>query len=52
VLEAFEWEPATLELLALRTGRQIPELALALHRLESDGWVAGAGAWYERVERA
>jgi DNA processing protein len=52
LLEAFDWEPATLEHLALRTGRPIPELALALHGLEADGWVAGTGAWYERLERA
>jgi DNA processing protein len=49
VLEAFDWEPATLEHLALRTGRPVPELALALHQLEADGWVAGPGPWYERV---
>jgi DNA processing protein len=51
LLDAFDWEPATLEHLALRTGRSVPELALALHQLETDGWVAGAGAWYERVGR-
>lgn len=49
VLDAFGWEPATLEQLALRTGHAIPTLALALERLESDGWVAGPGPWYERV---
>jgi DNA processing protein len=51
LLEAFDWEPATLEHLTLRTGRPVPELALALHRLEADGWVAAAGAWYERIGR-
>jgi predicted Rossmann fold nucleotide-binding protein DprA/Smf involved in DNA uptake len=50
LLEAFDWEPTTLEQLALRTGRPVPELALGLLRLEADGWVAGAGAWYEREE--
>jgi DNA processing protein len=50
VLDAFDWEPTTLEQLALRTSRPLPELALALVRLEADGWVAGSGAWYERVE--
>jgi DNA processing protein len=52
LLEAFDWEPTTLEQLALRTGRPLPELALSLLRLEADGWVAGSGAWYERVERS
>ncbi|HJR25211.1 MAG TPA: DNA-processing protein DprA, partial [Acidimicrobiales bacterium] len=52
VLDAFDWEPATLEHLALRTGRGVPELALALHRLEVGGWVSSQGPWYERVERA
>jgi predicted Rossmann fold nucleotide-binding protein DprA/Smf involved in DNA uptake len=51
VLDAFDWEPATLEHLALRTGRPVPQLALTLHRLESDGWVAGPGPWYERIGR-
>ena len=49
LLDAFDWEPATLEHLALRTGRPVPQLALALHRLEADGWVTGPGPWYERV---
>jgi DNA processing protein len=49
VLDAFDWEPATLEHLALRTGRPIPALALTLQRLEAEGWVAGSGPWYERV---
>ena len=51
LLDAFDWEPATLEHLALRTGRPVPDLALALHRLTEDGWLATSGAWYERVER-
>jgi DNA processing protein len=50
VLDALDWEPTTLEQLALRTSRPLPELALALVRLEADGWIAGSGAWYERVE--
>jgi DNA processing protein len=51
VLEAFDWEPATLEHLALRTGRAVPELSLALHQLQSAGWVAATGGWFERVGR-
>lgn len=49
VLEAFAWEPATLEHLVVRTGLAIPELAVALERLLTDGWVAGDRGWYERV---
>ncbi len=52
VLEAFDWEPATLEHLALRTGRAVPDLALRLHRLETGGWITAQGPWYERVGEA
>jgi DNA processing protein len=51
VLAAFDWEPATLEHLAVRTGMSVPELALALESLLTGGWVAAAGGWYERVAR-
>ena len=49
VLEAFGWEPATLEHLATRTGMRLPELALALEGLLGAGWVIADGGWYERV---
>jgi len=49
VLAAFDWEPATLEHLAVRTGLSLPELAVALEALQRDGWVAADGGWYERV---
>jgi DNA processing protein len=49
VLAAFDWEPATLEHLATRTGMRLPELALALEGLLAAGWVMAAGGWYERV---
>jgi DNA processing protein len=48
VLEAFSWEPATLEQLVVRTGLPIPDLAVALEALLAQGWVVGAGGWYER----
>jgi DNA processing protein len=48
VLEAFDWEPATLEHLAVRTGLALPDLAVALERLVADGWVGTDGGWYER----
>ncbi|HEX4866310.1 MAG TPA: DNA-processing protein DprA [Acidimicrobiales bacterium] len=48
VLEAFDWEPATLEHLAVRTGLALPELAVALEGLVAAGWVGVDGGWYER----
>lgn len=49
VLAAFDWEPATLEHLAVRTGLPVPELALALEALLARGWIESAGGWFERV---
>lgn len=49
VLDAFDWEPATLEHLAVRTGLALPDLALRLEELLAAGWVAADGGWYERV---
>ncbi len=48
VLSAFDWEPATLEHLAVRTGFALPELAVALEQLLAAGWVESSGGWYER----
>jgi DNA processing protein len=49
VLEAFDWEPATLEHLAVRTGLTLPDLAMALQSLLDAGWIDTTGGWYERV---
>ncbi|MFL6205770.1 MAG: DNA-processing protein DprA [Acidimicrobiales bacterium] len=49
VLEAFDWEPVTLEHLATRTGMRLPDLAVALEELLAGGWVTVAGGWYERA---
>jgi DNA processing protein len=49
VLDAFDWEPATLEHLVVRSGLDVPAASLALQRLLDDGWVSAAGSWYERV---
>jgi DNA processing protein len=50
VLDAFDdWQPASLDQLAVRTGLPAGDLALALNRLERDGWVASTGGWYERI---
>lgn len=51
VLEALGWQPATLEQLALRTDGSLATLAVALDRLQRDGWVAERGGWFERVGR-
>jgi DNA processing protein len=49
ILAAFDWEPATLEHLAVRTGLALPDLATTLEALLAAGWVESAGGWYERV---
>ena len=49
VLDAFDWEPATLEHLAVRTGLALPELAVALQSLLDAGWIDAEAGWYERV---
>lgn len=52
VLDAFDWEPATLEHLAVRTELPLGDLVLAVERLVADGWVRVDGGWYERVAAA
>lgn len=49
VLDAFSWEPATLEHLAGRTGLGLPQLAVAVEGLVASGWVSVQGGWYERL---
>lgn len=49
VLEAFSWEPATLEQLAVRSGLDLPTLAVALEKLLTARWISAQGGWYERV---
>ena len=51
VLEAFEWEPATVDQLALRTGLALGTLALTLDELIDSGAIAEADGWLERVGR-
>lgn len=51
LLEALGWEPATLEHLVVRTGREPGALAADLHRLRDGGHVSEQGGWYERVGR-
>jgi predicted Rossmann fold nucleotide-binding protein DprA/Smf involved in DNA uptake len=49
VLDALGWDAASLEQIAVRTGRSVPELSLALHRLEVDGWLVQSAGWFEQV---
>ncbi len=48
VLDAFDWQPALIDQLALRSGAAIEDLSLALDRLERDGWIDRRGGWFER----
>lgn len=48
ILDAFDWMPATLEMLAARTGLDVGELAWHLESLDSSGLIAHRGLWYER----
>jgi DNA processing protein len=52
LLDAIGWQPATLDQLAGRTGQGLGEVAMALERLLSAGWVGVRGAWWERVARS
>ncbi len=52
LLDAFGWEPATFEQLAVRTGGPLAELAMTLETLVGQGWVAVDGGWYERVAQS
>lgn len=51
VLRALGWEPATLDVLARRTGLGLGPLAVALDRLESDRWIDRDGGRVERRAR-
>ncbi len=48
ILDAFDWMPATLELLASRTRLDLGELAWQLERLCAAGRLERRGLWYER----
>ncbi|MCY3925243.1 MAG: DNA-processing protein DprA, partial [bacterium] len=48
ILDAFDWMPATLEMLAARTGTDLGELSWHLENLIAAGLLARQGLWYER----
>ena len=53
ILDAFDWMPATLEMLASRTGVDLGELSWQLESLCAAGLLLRRGLWYERTgERA
>ncbi|HVM01082.1 MAG TPA: DNA-processing protein DprA [Acidimicrobiales bacterium] len=49
VLDALGWQPVTVEELVEATSLPPSRVALALARLEQDGWARGRGGWWERV---
>ena len=49
VLEAVGWQASSLDQIAVRTGRSLPDLAGALDRLCAACWVRREGGWYERT---
>ena len=51
ILAAFDWMPATLEMLASRTGLELGELAWHLENLSASGQLVRRGLWYERCGR-
>jgi DNA processing protein len=52
VLRAMGWDPTTLDVLAGRTGLGLGALAVALDRLEADGWIDRVGGRVERRARS
>ena len=49
VLAALGWEATSVEHLVAATGLAPSRVALALVRLEQDGWARASGGWWERV---
>lgn len=49
VLDALGWEPATIDMVAVRLGRALGAVAVELSRLERDGWLSRQGGWFERI---
>jgi DNA processing protein len=52
LLDLFGTDALTLDTVVLRAGRPLPEVAVALGRLEGAGWVLRTGAWFERATPA
>jgi DNA processing protein len=52
LLDLFGTDALTLDTVVLRAGRPLPDVAVALGRLEGAGWVVRTGAWFERATPA
>ena len=52
VLDSFGWMPATLEMLADRTGLELGELSWQIEMLAAAGLLVQRGLWYERCGTA
>jgi predicted Rossmann fold nucleotide-binding protein DprA/Smf involved in DNA uptake len=51
LLDALDWQPASLDQLVLRTGLGLADASAGLAVLLTEGWVDQRGGWYERVVR-
>lgn len=49
LLEVLGCEPMTIDHVVARSRRELADVALALGRLESQGWVMCTGGWFERI---
>jgi DNA processing protein len=49
LLDLFGTDALTLDTLVLRADRPLPDVAVALGRLEGAGWITRAGGWFERT---
>jgi DNA processing protein len=49
LLDLFGADALTLEAVVLRSGRPLPEVAVALGRLEAGGWIGRSGGWFQAV---
>lgn len=48
-LDVIGAEPLTLDHIVSRSGRDLADVALALGRLESQGWLMSTGGWFEQI---
>lgn len=49
ILDALGDRPSTLDHIVARTHREVPEVAVALGRLEAQGWLMCTAGWFERL---
>ena len=49
VLDAFAGDPLTLDQVALRCPRPLADVAVAVGRLETEGWLVDLGGWFQPV---